>query len=96
VVVVVVVWYQQWQWRRKERNKEVLSMNSQLCYGYTNRCTLAYLVTVFFFMVQNFFKNRNISKKLKLRLKNAIRQNVNIRIRNLDTNKERQKAKEQF
>ena len=41
-------------------------------------------------MLQNFFKNKNISKKVKLRLKSTInRQNVNICIRNLDANKER-------
>ena len=33
----------------KRRNKEVLHMNSQLCYGYIYRCTLAYLVMVFLF-----------------------------------------------
>jgi len=48
-------------------------------------------------MLQNFFKNKNISKKLKLRLKNTIiEKNVNICIRNLDTNKEREKAIERF
>jgi hypothetical protein len=42
-----------------------------------------------YFMQQKFFKNKNISKKLKLRLNNTIIDSVNIRIRNLDTNKER-------
>ena len=43
-----------------------------------------------YFMLQNFFKNKNTSKKLKLNLKNNNnRQSVNICIRNLDTNKER-------
>ena len=45
-------------------------------------------------MVQKFFKNKNISKKLKKEHNN--RQNVNICMRNLDTNKERQKAIEHF
>ena len=41
------------------------------------------------FMLHNFFKNKNISKKLKLRLKDTIiDKNVNVYIRNLDTNKE--------
>ena len=41
-------------------------------------------------MLHNFFKNKNISKKLKLRLKDTIiDKNVNVYIRNLDTNKER-------
>jgi hypothetical protein len=40
-----------------------------------------------YFMLQKNIKNKNISEKLKLRLKN--RQNVNICVRNLDTNKER-------
>jgi hypothetical protein len=41
------------------------------------------------FMLQKFFKNKNISKKLKLRLKNTIiDENVNKCIRNLDTNKQ--------
>jgi hypothetical protein len=35
-----------------------------------------------YFKLQRFFKNKNISKKLKLRLKNT---NVNICIRNSDT-----------
>ena len=48
-------------------------------------------------MVQNFFKNKNISKKLKLRLKNTIiDKTLNMCVRNLDTNKERQKAIEHF
>jgi len=43
-----------------------------------------------YFVLQNFFKNKNISKKIKLRLKNTIIDKVfNICIRNLDTNKER-------
>jgi hypothetical protein len=42
------------------------------------------------FMLQKFFKNKNISKKLKLRLKNTIiDENVNTCIRNLDTNKQK-------
>jgi len=41
-------------------------------------------------MLQNFFKNKNISKKLKLGLKNTIiDKTLNICIRNLDTNKQR-------
>jgi hypothetical protein len=39
-------------------------------------------------MLQIFFRNKNISKILKLRL----RQNFDICIRNLDTNKERYKT----
>jgi hypothetical protein len=39
-----------------------------------------------YFMLQKFFKNKNISKKLKLRLKNTI---IDKCIRNLATNKER-------
>ena len=43
------------------------------------------------------FKNKSIPKKLKLRLKNTIIDKMfNICIRNLDTNKERQKAIEHF
>jgi len=42
------------------------------------------------FMPQKFFKNKNISKKLKLRLiEHNNKQSANIYIRNLDTNKER-------
>jgi hypothetical protein len=41
-------------------------------------------------MLQILFKNKKKSMKLKLRLKNTlIDQNLNICIRNLDTNKER-------
>jgi len=41
-------------------------------------------------MVQIFFKNKNISKKLKSRLKNTIiDKTLNMCVRNLDTNKER-------
>ena len=42
-------------------------------------------------MLQKFFYNKDISKKLKLRLKNIYnnRQSVNICIRNWDANKER-------
>jgi len=48
-------------------------------------------------MLQKFFKNKNVSQKLKLRLKeHNNRQNFNISIRNLDTNKEREKAIEHF
>ena len=43
-----------------------------------------------YFMLQKVFKNKNISKKLKIKTKeHNNRQNVNICIRNLDTNKER-------
>ena len=44
-----------------------------------------------YFMLQKIFKNKDISKKLKLRLKNIYnnRQSVNICIRNWDANKER-------
>jgi len=42
-----------------------------------------------YFMPQKFFKNKNISKKLKLRLKNAIIDKMLTCIKNLDTNKER-------
>ena len=44
-------------------------------------------------MVQNFFKNKNISKKLKLRLKNTIIDKV---LETWTLNKERQKAIEHF
>jgi len=41
-------------------------------------------------MLQKFFRNKNMSKNLKLRLKNTIiDKTFNICIRNLDTNKER-------
>jgi hypothetical protein len=40
-----------------------------------------------YFMLQKFFKNKNVSKKLKLRLKEHNKKNINICIRN--TNKER-------
>jgi hypothetical protein len=50
-----------------------------------------------YFMLQKFFKNKNISKKLKLRLKKTIiDKTFNICIRNLDTNEERYKAIEHF
>jgi hypothetical protein len=39
--------------------------------------------------VTKMFRNKNIPKKLKLRRMNSNRQNFNIHIRNLDTNKER-------
>ena len=43
-----------------------------------------------YFMLQKFFKNKNISKKLKLRLKNTTHKTLtHICIRNMDTNKER-------
>jgi hypothetical protein len=42
-----------------------------------------------YFMLQNLFGNKNISRKLKLRLKNTIIDNFNICIRNLDSNKDR-------
>jgi hypothetical protein len=42
-----------------------------------------------YFMLQQFFKNKNVSKKLKLKKEHNNRQNINICIRNLDTNKER-------
>ena len=43
-----------------------------------------------YFMLQNFLKNKNIFKKLKLILKHTIiDENINICIRNLDPNKER-------
>ena len=51
-----------------------------------------------YLLLQTFFKNKNISNKLKLRLKNTTigKKNVNICIRNLGTNKERYKAIEHF
>jgi len=50
-----------------------------------------------YFMLYKFFRNKNISKKLKLTLKNTIMEkNFNICIRNLDTNKERWKANKHF
>jgi hypothetical protein len=49
-----------------------------------------------YFMLQNFFKNINISKKTKIDTREHNRQNVNICIRHLDTNNERQKAIEHF
>ena len=50
-----------------------------------------------YFMLQKYFRNKNISKKLKLRLKkHNNKQNSNICFRNLDTNKERWKANEHF
>ena len=50
-----------------------------------------------YFMLQIFFKNKNISKKPKIKTKeHNNRQNVNICIRNLDTNKHKQKAIEHF
>ena len=42
------------------------------------------------FMLQKFFKNKNINKETKIKTKeHNNRQNINICIRNLDTNKER-------
>jgi len=47
-----------------------------------------------YFVLQKFFKNKNI-KETKTEIKeHNNRQSVNICIRNLDTNKERQKANE--
>jgi hypothetical protein len=48
-------------------------------------------------MLQNFFKNNNLTKQTKIKTKehNNV-QNVNICIRNLDSNKEREKAHEHF
>jgi len=40
-------------------------------------------------MLQEFFKNKNISEKLKSILKNTMIGSVNICVRNWDTNKER-------
>ena len=49
-----------------------------------------------YFMLQKFFKNKNI-KKTKIDTKeHNNRQNVSICIRNLDTNKKRSKAIEHF
>jgi len=46
-----------------------------------------------YFVLQKVFKNKNISKKLKLETKeHNNRQSVNICIRNLDTSKEKEKA----
>jgi hypothetical protein len=44
-----------------------------------------------YFILQKFFRNKNLSKKLKLRLKNTTTDKMltYICIRNLDTNKER-------
>jgi cyanophycinase-like exopeptidase len=50
-----------------------------------------------YFTLQFFLKNNNILKKTKIKTKeHNNRQNVNICIRNLDTNTKRQKAKEHF
>ena len=50
-----------------------------------------------YFMLQKFFSKRKHIKETKIKTKeNNNRQNVNICIRNLDTNKERQKAIEHF
>jgi len=46
-----------------------------------------------YFMRQKIFKNKKILKKTK---EHNNRQNVNISMRNLDTNKEREKASEHF
>jgi hypothetical protein len=47
-----------------------------------------------YFLLQKFFKSKNISKKLKLKLKNTIiDKNINICIRNLDTNRDRKQMK---
>ena len=46
-------------------------------------------------MLQKNVRNKNISKKIKIKEHNN-RQNFNICIRNLDTNKERQKANKHF
>jgi len=49
-----------------------------------------------YFMLQKFFKNKKIKEtKIKTKEHNN-RQNINICIRNLDTNKERQEAIEHF
>ena len=45
---------------------------------------------------KDFLEIKNISKKLKLRLKNTIINKTLTCIRNLDTNKERQKANKRF
>jgi hypothetical protein len=42
-----------------------------------------------YFMLQNVFKNKNISKKLNLRLKNTTIDKTNMCIRNLDTKRDR-------
>ena len=42
-------------------------------------------------MLQKYLRNKNISRKIKLILKNTIIDKSNIRIRNQDTNRERQK-----
>ena len=47
-------------------------------------------------MLQKFLKNKNISKKQIKTKEHNNRPNVNICIRNLDTNKEREKAIEHF
>ena len=50
-----------------------------------------------YFRLQKFFKNKNLSQKTKIITKEHNNtQKVNICIRNLDTNKERQKANEHF
>ena len=49
-----------------------------------------------YFMLQKLFKNKNISKKIKLTVKNTTIDSVNMCIRKLDTNKERQKTIERF
>jgi len=45
---------------------------------------------------KNFFKNKNIKENKINTKEHNNRQNINICIRNLDTNKERQKAIEHF
>jgi hypothetical protein len=50
------------------------------------------------FMLQNLFRNKNISKNISKKdtKEHNNRQNINICIRNLNTNKERKKATEHF
>ena len=47
-------------------------------------------------MLQTFFKNKNISKKLQLTLKNITIDKTLVCMRNLDTNKERKRKQFQY
>ena len=49
-----------------------------------------------YFMLQTFFKNKNISKKLQLTLKNITIDKTLVCMRNLDTNKERKRKQFQY
>jgi hypothetical protein len=49
-----------------------------------------------YFMLQHFFKNKNTQKTKIDTKEHNNRQNINICIRNFDTNKEREKAIEHF